>query len=111
MQKWSNDEMHELCEKAIEILNKRKGFQLELKTCWLFSNSAGSIFHILYFDHDLHITIELIKPGKILDPSITHGVDIVAGLKKVSNDKLKVALRLAYFMGLMCQRKKENDQW
>ena len=44
----NNQELNDLCEQAIELLNKKKQLQLKLKNCWLFSNSSGSNLHIVF---------------------------------------------------------------
>ena len=93
----NNQELYDLCEQAIELLNKKKQLQLKLKSCWLFSNSAGSNFHIIYRDESVNEEFQLCGNGIVLQKS-TIDVDKVAGLEKLYNIKLRVALRIAYFI-------------
>ena len=50
MLKWTNEEIDDFCEQAIKLLNNKKQLQLELKNCWVFSNSSGTNLHIVYYN-------------------------------------------------------------
>ena len=93
----NNQEFYDLCEQAIELLNKKKQLQLKLKSCWLFSNSAGSNFHIFYHDESVNENFQLCGNGKEKKKSTT-SVDKEAGLEKLYNIKLRMALRIAYLI-------------
>ena len=93
----NNQELNDFCEQAIELLNKKKQLRLKLKSCWLFSNSSGSNFHILYHDESINADFHLCGNGIVLQEG-TINVDKAAGLEKVDDIKLKIALRIAYFI-------------
>ena len=93
----NNQELIDFCEQAIELLNKKKQLQLELRNCWLFSNSSGSNFHIIYHDESINADFHLCGNGIVLQEGAI-GVDKVAGLEKVDDIKLKIVLRIAYFI-------------
>ena len=97
MTTWTNQELDDFCEQAIELLNKKKQLQLELRNCWLFSNSSGSNFHIIYHDESINADFHLCGNGIVLQEG-TINVDKAAGLEKVDDIKLKIALRIAYFI-------------
>ena len=94
---WTNQDLDDFCEQAVELLNKKKQLQLELRNCWLYSNSSGSNFHIVYHNEVLNKDFNLCKNGRILQEG-TVGVDKVAGLEKIKGIKLKIVLRIAYFI-------------
>lgn len=105
---WTNQDLNDFCEQAVELLNEKKRLQLELKNCWLYSNSSGSNFHIIYYNEFLNKDFHLCRNGRILQEK-TIDVDMVAGLKEVDDIKLKIVLRIAYFIYKDCQREmKEN---
>lgn len=107
MIKWTEQELDELCENAIELLNKKKHLQLALVNCWLFSNSAGSNFHIVYHNEFLNQNFEITTNGGILqDKKLI--VDKAAGLENIEDLKLKIALRIAYFIHRSCKRNMET---
>ena len=93
----NNQEFYDLCEQAIELLNKKKQLQLKLKSCWLFSDSYGSNFHIFYRDESINEEFQLSGDGIVLQKS-TIDVDKEAGIEKLYNIKLRMALRIAYFI-------------
>ena len=93
----NNQELYDLCEQAIELLNKKKQLQLKLKSCWLFPNSSGSSFHIIYRDESVNEEFQLCGTGPVLQKS-TIDIDKAAGLEKLYNIKLRMALRFAYLI-------------
>lgn len=103
---WTSQDLDNFCEQAIELLNKKKQLQLKLRNCWLFSNSSGSNFHIVYHNEFLNKDFNLCRNGRILQ-KVTIGVDEVAGLEKVNDIKLKIVLRIAYFIYRSCQKEME----
>ena len=106
---WTNQELDDFCEQAIELLNKKKQLQLKLKNCWLFSNSSGSNLHIVYRNEFINAEFHLCRNGRILqDGNI--GVDKAADLEKVDDIKLKIALRIAYLIYKDCQRAMKHDK-
>ena len=105
----NNQELNDLCEQAIELLNKKKHLQLKLKSCWLFSNSSGSNFHIIYRNESINADFHLCGNGIILQEG-TISVDKVADLEKVDDIKLKIALRIAYFIYKDCQKEMKQDK-
>lgn len=104
---WTSQDLDDFCEQAVELLNKKKHLQLELRNCWLFSNSSGSNFHIVYHNKFLNKDFNLCRNGRILQKG-TIGVDEVAGLEKVNDIKLKIVLRIAYFIYRNCQKEMET---
>ena len=107
MLKWTNQELDEFCKQAIELLNAKKKLSLVFMNCWLFSNSCGSNFHIVYRNEFLNQNFEVNRNGNILqDKDI--GVDNIAGLLKVTDIKKRIALRIAYFILHDCKRHMEN---
>ena len=103
MIKWTNQDLDEFCKQAVELLNKKKGLQLEFINCWLFSNSVGSNFHIVYRNEFLNKNFEINRNGSILqDKDI--GVDNIAGLLKIGDIKKRIILRIAYFIHHDCKR-------
>ena len=105
----NNQELYDLCEQAIELLNKKKQLQLKLKSCWLFSNSSGSNFHIIYRNESINEEFHLCGNGIILQEGAI-SVDKVAGLEKLYNIKLRMALRIAYFIYKDCQKEMKQDK-
>ncbi len=103
MATWNNQELDDFCEQAIALLNKKKQLQLELRNCWLFSNSSGSNFHIVYRNEFIDKEVHLCKNGRILQED-TISIDRKAGLEKVDDIKLKIALRIAYIIYKDCQQ-------
>ena len=93
----NNQEFYDLCEQAIELLNEKKQLQLMLKGCWLFPHSYGSSFHIIYHDKSINADFQLYRNDPVLQKS-TIDIDRVAGLEKVDDIKLKIALRIAYLI-------------
>lgn len=107
MTKWTSQDLDDFCRQAVELLNKKKGLQLEFINCWLFSNSAGSNFHIVYHNEFLNQTFEVNRNGNILqDKDI--GVDNIAGLNKVTDLRQKIILRIAFYIHHDCKRHMEN---
>ena len=106
---WTNQELNDFCEQAIELLNKKKQLQLKLKNCWLFSNSSGSNLHIVYYSELIDADFHLCGNGIILQEG-TISVDKVADLEKVDDIKLKIALRIAYFIYKDCQKEMKQDK-
>ena len=107
MATWTNQELEDFCEQAIELLNKNKQLQLELKNCWLFSNSSCSNLHIAYYSKLINTDFYFRVNGIVLQEG-TINVDKVAGLVKVNDIKLKIALRIAYSIYKNCQKATEN---
>ena len=103
MTTWTGQELDDFCERAIELLNKKKQLQLELKNCWLFSNNSGSKLHIVYRNKFINADFHLCRNGRVLQEG-TIGIDKVADLEKVDDIKLKIALRIAYLIDKDCQR-------
>ena len=103
MNKWTDDELNEFCEKAIKLLNTKKHLQLTFVDCWLFSNSAGSNFHIRYSDKLSGKTYEITRNGGLLQENKI-GVDVVAELVNVKDIKTKIILRIAWFIYHDCKR-------
>ena len=106
---WTNQELDDFCEQAIELLNKKKQLQLELRNCWLFSNSSGSNLHIVFYNEFLNKEFHLCKNGKVLQEG-NISVDKAADLEKVDDIKLKIALRIAYLIYKDCQRAMKQDK-
>ena len=109
MATWTNQELNDFCEQAIELLNKKKQLQLELRNCWLFSNSSGSNFHIIYRNEFINADFHLCGNGIILQEG-TISVDKLADLEKVDDIKLKIALRIAYLIYKDCQKAMKQDK-
>ena len=95
----NNQEFYDLCEQAIELLNEKKQLQLMLKSCWLVPNSYGygSSFHIIYRDKSVNEDFQFYGDDSVLQKS-TIDIDRVAGLEKLDNIKLRMALRIAYLI-------------
>ena len=93
----NNQEFYDLCQQAIELLNEKKQLQLMLKGCWLFPHSYGSSFHIIYRDKSVNEDFQLYGNDPVLQKS-TIDIDRVAGLEKLYNSKLRMALRIAYLI-------------
>ena len=101
----TNQEVEDLCKQAIELLNKKKQAQFELKECKLYqytngNNYTGRFFiHIEYFNHNGPL-----KYAAILDiddyiwKENTIDIDKAAGLEKIHDIKLKIILRFAYLL-------------
>ena len=106
---WTNQELDDFCEQAIKLLNEKKQLQLELRNCWLFSNSSGSNLHIIFYNEFLNKEFHLCKNGKVLQEG-TISVDKMADLEKVDDIKLKIALRIAYLIYKDCQRVMKQDK-
>ena len=106
---WTNQELDDFCEQAIELLNKKKQLQLELRNCWLFSNGSGSNLHIVFYNEFLNKEFHLCKNGIILKEE-NISIDKIADLEKVDNIKLKIALRIAYLIYKDCQRTMKQDK-
>ena len=106
---WTNQELDDFCEQAIKLLNEKKQLQLELRNCWLFSNSSGSNLHIIFYNEFLNKEFHLCKNGKVLQEG-TISIDKVADLEKVDDIKLKIALRIAYLIYKDCQRAMKHDK-
>ena len=109
MTTWTNQELDDFCERAIELLNKKKQLQLELRNCWLFSNSSGSNFHIFYHNEVINADFHLCRNGIILQENAKN-IDKAAKLEKVDDIKLKIALRIAYLIYKDCQRAMKQDK-
>ena len=105
----NNQELNDLCEQAIELLNKKKQLQLKLKNCWLFSNSSGSNLHIVYYSELIDADFYFRVNGIVLQEGAIN-VDKTAGLQKVNDIKLKIALRIAYFIYKDCQKEMKQDK-
>ena len=106
---WTNQELDDFCEQAIKLLNNKKQLQLEFKNCWLFSNSSGSNFHIIYRNEFINADFHLCGNGIILQEGAI-SVDKVADLEKITDIKLKIALRIAYFIYKDCQKEMKQDK-
>ena len=106
---WTNQELDDFCEQAIELLNKKKQLQLELRNCWLFSNSSGSNLHIVFYNGFLNKEFHLCGNGRVLQENATR-IDKVADLEKITDIKLKIALRIAYLIYKDCQRAMKQDK-
>ena len=106
---WTNQELDDFCEHAIELLNKKKQLQLELRNCWLFSNSSGSNLHIVFYNGFLNKEFHLCGNGRVLQENAAN-IDKAADLEKVDDIKLKIALRIAYLIYKDCQRAMKQDK-
>ena len=106
---WTNQDLDDFCEQAIELLNKKKQLQLKLKNCWLFSNSSGSNLHIVFDNEFLNKEFHLCRNGRILKDE-TISIDEIADLKKITDIKLKITLRIAYLIYKDCQRAMKHDK-
>ena len=102
MLKWTNEEIDDFCEQAIKLLNNKKQLQLELKNCWVFSNSSGTNLHIVYYNKFLDEESHFFINGYILENEGRMLVDKLAKLEDVDDFKLKIALRIAYFIYRDC---------
>lgn len=109
MTMWTNQELDDFCEQAIELLNKKKQLQLKLKNCWLFSNSSGSNLHIVYRNEFINADVHLCLSGRLLKED-AGSLDKAAGLEKVDDIKLKIALRIAYLIYKDCQIAMKYDK-
>ena len=109
MKTWTSQELDDFCKRAIELLNKKTHLQLELKNCWLFSNSSGSNLHIVYRNKFINADFHLCRNGRVLQEG-TIGIDKVADLEKVDDIKLKIALRIAYLIYKDCQKAMKHDK-
>ena len=109
MTTWTNQELDDFCEQAIELLNKKKQLQLELRNCWLFSNSSGSNLHIVFYNGFLNKEFHLRGNGRVLQENATN-IDKAADLEKITDIKLKIALRIAYLIYKDCQRAMKQDK-
>ena len=109
MTTWTGQDLDNFCEHAIELLNKKKQLQLELKNCWLFSNNSGSNLHIVYRNKFINADFHLCRNGRVLQEG-TIGVDKVADLEKIDDIKLKIALRISYLIYKDCQRAMKHDK-
>ena len=105
----NNQELNDFCEQAIELLNKKKQLQLELRNCWLFSNSSGSHLHIVFYNGFLNKEFHLCGNGRVLQENAAN-IDKAADLEKVDDIKLKIALRIAYLIYKDCQRAMKQDK-
>lgn len=105
----TNQELDDFCERAIELLNKKKRLQLELRNCWLFSNSFGSNLHIVFYNEFLNKEFHLCGNGRVLQENAAN-IDKAADLEKVADIKLKIALRIAYLIYKDCQRAMKQDK-
>ncbi len=103
---WTNQDLHNFCEQAVLLLNKKRQLQLEVINCWLFSNSAGGNFHIYYYNKFLDKYFELCLNSKLLQKE-TFYIDETAKLEKIAGTKLKIVLRIAYFIYKDCQKEME----
>ena len=109
MTTWTNQDLDDFCEQAIKLLNNKKQLQLEFKNCWLFSNSSGSNFHIVYRNEFINADFHLCRNGIILKEE-NISIDKIADLEKVDDIKLKIALRIAYIIYKDCQRAMKHDK-
>lgn len=109
MTTWTNQELDDFCEQAIELLNKKKQLQLELRNCWLFSNSSGSNLHIVFYNGFLNKEFHLCGNGRVLQENATN-IDKAADLEKVDDIKLKIVLRIAYLIYKDCRRAMKQDK-
>lgn len=108
MQTWTKEELDDFCEQAIEFLNTKKRLQLEFKECWVYSNSAGGNFHIIYRNNFLNKEFHLCRNSRILQDSPL-GIDMEAGLEKVEDLKLKIVLRIAFHIFRDCKREMREE--
>ena len=109
MTTWTNQELDDFCEQAIELLNQKKQLQLKLKNCWLFSNSSGSNLHIIYRNEFINADFHLCRNGRVLQENATN-IDKAADLEKITDIKLKIALRIAYLIYKDCRRAMKQDK-
>lgn len=109
MMKWTSQDLDDFCRQAVELLNKKKGLHLEFVNCWLFSNSAGSNFHIVYRNKFLEQSFEISRNGKILQDG-TVGVDKIAEIERIEDLKLKIVLRIAYYIFRDCKQEMKEDK-
>lgn len=100
----TNQEVEDLCKQAIELLNKKKQLQLELKNCWVFSNSSGTNLHIVYYNKFLNEESKFFVNGYILENEGRMLVDKLAKLEDINDFKVKIALRIAYFVYRDCKQ-------
>lgn len=108
MTTWTNQELDNFCEQAIELLSKKKQLRLELRNCWLFSNSSGSNLHIVFYNGFLNKEFHLCGNGRVLQENATN-IDKVADLEKITDIKLKITLRIAYLIYKDCRRAMKQD--
>ena len=100
--KWTSQELDEFCKQAVDLLNKKKKLHLVFMNCWLWSNSMGGRFHVIYRNEFLNTNYEVNRDSNILEDKKI-GVDMVAGLTNITDIKQKIILRLAYYIFLDCQ--------
>ena len=75
----------------------------------LFSNSYGSNLHIVFYNGFLNKEFHLCGNGRVLQENATN-IDKVADLEKITDIKLKIALRIAYLIYKDCQKAMKQDK-
>ena len=108
MTTWTNQDLDDFCEQAIERLNKNKSLNLVFVNCWLFSNSAGSNLHLVYRDEFLNKEFDLSTNGRILNDEINYRIDAIAGIDKVKDPKSRIILRIARWVYLDCAHNRRD---
>ena len=107
MKKWSDDEINDFVQKALDRLNKNLKLGLTFEAAWLFSNSAGSVLHIQFRDRQ-GILYDTRNGAGMLQPDITIGADTIIGIPKQMPAENKIVLRIAWFIHLKYIREQEK---
>ena len=105
MKKYTDDELREFSEKAIEAINKRYHLELTFDYCRWFENSVGRRLHIIYIDSKTNKSYELNQNGNIVTKETELVIDKVAGIKTFFPQDTKIILRIAYHIYLELKHK------
>ncbi len=104
--KYTEDELNELCEKAIVAINKRYHLHLIFKGSWWFENSAGSRLHMTYDNADGLHGYDFNQNGNIVTKETELTIDRIAGIKTFFPQETKIILRIAYHIYLQLKHAK-----
>ena len=95
---WTDQELNDIINLAFEILTKKKHLQVKLKKYWIGTgysddNSLNIVYHHEAVDKESHffVTSSILEDDDLF-------IDRLANLRNIKDPKLKIALRIAYYV-------------
>ena len=94
---WTDQELNDIINLAFEILTRKKHLQVKLKKYWIEPDHDHNNLNIVYH-HELVDKESHFVTSYILETDDDIFIDRLANLRNIKDPKLKIALRIAYYV-------------
>lgn len=95
---WTEQELNDIINLAFEILNKKKHLQVKLKKYWIEPEYGHNNFNIVYYHGSVDKESHFFVASGILEVDDGIVIDRLANLRNIKDPKLKITLRIAYYV-------------